>query len=98
MMLSGTSLPAHSNFEKFDIRFQLCRLVKIGKTLEFGQKFCSKFRNHKISVREFKKMKLGKFLLWAGFAQSKLSNHDAMTRISMMEAGIQIRGPPSVQF
>ena len=57
----------------------LCRLVKIEKTLEFGLKFSSKFRYHKIKVREFNKMKLRKFLLWAGFAQSKLSNHDAMT-------------------
>jgi len=37
-------------------------------------------------ARELKKMKLIKgFLLWAGFAQGKLSNHDAITRISMME-------------
>ena len=33
-------------------------------------------------------MKLG-FLILAGIAQSKLSNHDALTRISMMEAGIE---------
>merc|ERR1711917_152808 len=35
---------------------------------------------------ENSKMKLIKgLLLWAGFAQGKLSNHDAITRISMME-------------